>query len=184
MRQGGGWCWPRFSQAISRAKPASSRPCVTGLSTTTPNESPGTLKPNNKLPVWSTCEDRRVLIHVRLVTDSGRADGPWGHQTSYRRLQFASGPGLRRSIVSSMRRRLVRMTLVGRLLITELRCRLFAASRALLESALRGSEQLRQGYAAQVPCSPVRRTDAPRRRTFERHGSLSPRATENAPRWK
>src|ERR1700730_14503322 len=33
----------------------------------------------------------------------------------------------------------------GRLLINELRCRLFAASRALLENALRGSEQPRQG---------------------------------------
>jgi len=43
----------------------------------------------------------------------------------------------------------------GRLLISELRYRLFAASRALLESVLRGSEQPRRGYAAPVPCSPT-----------------------------
>jgi hypothetical protein len=42
----------------------------------------------------------------------------------------------------------------GRLLITELRYRLFAASRALLESALRGSEQQRRGYAPRFRVPP------------------------------
>ena len=68
--------------------------------------------------------------------------------------------------------------------IASMRYRRFVASRALLESAPRGSEQPRRGYAAQVPCFPIRRTDAPPPRTFERHGSLRPRATEHVPRRK